>query len=471
MSENTTTQGPRAGRQTASRGLPRVVRDYGVPALLVLFALVSVVVHVPQNEQISPIDEFVYSDYLDKVPTEGVVRQGEETGDYARSLVKCNGVLLYLEPDAEQCATSEQLPDGAFPFGGRTSADIYTPAYFVVTWAAAQPLIWLGVDDLLDAGSYVGFLWLAGALLFLYGALRQMAVPRLVGLALGLLVAASPAAFWSSTYVSTDAPAMTFGAAVLFVVVRLLSGRRGGGALVVLSALAVLFKVQNIAVVGMAALVLVGSGAVGLWERRRVSPAPASDPLASDAPASGSEVRQRSAVRFIVVGVLSAVLAVAVQVAWTAVRAMISVGPSPDQATGSPLSARALVRESFKFLGGIPLDPTGAANGAAISLAGFVLWAVTLGGLIGVAFVWRPLTTAWSLAWATMVIALLLGPLLVLGVSVSEGYYFPLPARYGLSLLPSFVLAAGVFLGSRPAAGRVLLAVAAPVAVLTLFGS
>ncbi|MBD8538760.1 hypothetical protein [Frigoribacterium sp. CFBP 8751] len=471
------------GERGAGGRLRAALRRFGAPLLLVLFAFVTVLVHVPQNEQISPIDEFVYSDYLAKIPTEGVVRQGEDTGDYARSLVKCRGVMLYIEPVAAECPVAGDLPDGDFPFGGKTSADIYTPAYFAVTWAVAQPIRWLGVGDLLDAGSYVGFFWLAGALLFLYAASRRMAMPRALALALGLLVAASPAAFWSSTYVSTDAPAMFFGGAILLVTIRLLQGRSGSVVLVVLAVLAVLFKVQNVAVVGFACLALLASGILGMVERRRGLSRAGSAPTAGRTDSTEaaevtvatattvSEVRRASPLRFVVLAIVAGVLSILGQAAWIVVRQSISTGPSPDQATGSPLSARALVAEAFKFLGGVPLDPTAAANGAAISFAGMFLWVLTLAGLLALALTARTFGLPWLLAWSAIVISLLLGPLLVLGVSASEGYYFPLPARYGLSLLPAYVLLTGVFLAKRRLVGRFLLALAAPLAVVTLFSS
>ena len=124
-----------------------------------LFASVGFVsANVVQQKQISPFDEYVYLDYLSKVPTQGFVRSGEETGDLARQEISCRGVQTY-GLYGTSCDIGAASPDETFPYSGQTGADIYTPAYFAVTWVLAQPLVWTGVS-LLDAGRLVGAVWL-----------------------------------------------------------------------------------------------------------------------------------------------------------------------------------------------------------------------------------------------------------------------------------------------------------------------
>ena len=211
------------------RGPRRVARiDWIFGALLVIASLLVGIVQVGDHRAISPIDEYVYIDYLAKVPSQGIVRGGEHTGDYARESLACRGVRLIGQYLASLCRTADSSPDSAFPTAGTNSADIYTPIYFAVTWVLAQPFQWLGVHDLTDAGRLTGWIWLAAAAVLLYLSLRRLKVGPLLSFGLGMLMVGSLPAMWSNTYVSTDAPALLAGAAMLWGILRFEDGRRFG---------------------------------------------------------------------------------------------------------------------------------------------------------------------------------------------------------------------------------------------------
>jgi len=438
-------------RQTRpmSRSLSRAGRSrllsWVVPVVLVLAAFVSVVVHVPQNTELSPLDEYVYVDYIAKVPSEGVVAEGEPTGAFAREALVCLGNRGVATVVPTSCADAGTAPASDFPMAGKTSADIYTPLYFWVTRALAQPLVWAGVG-LIDAASLVGALWLAGALVLLVFAMRRWRVREPVILGLGLFLIASPAAYWSSTYISTDAPSLAVGAALALVVARFATGGRGLWLLPVVSAVGVAFKVQNIAAVGIAVLAVVVTTVVRTAQQ-------------DDSGGAWGVARRAVLSRPVVTAVGSAVLALVVQGVWLVVRSDLRVALPPDQGTARPLHIGDMVGESLKFLAGTPTDPTGVENGWQIATAGLVLGWLSVAGVLGAIGAVADGRGVRPLAWSALVVALLLGPMLVLGTVLVSGYYFALPTRYGLSMLPVFLVLAGVVL-SRYRAPGVLLAIA-----------
>ncbi|TDT66061.1 hypothetical protein EDF20_0865 [Frigoribacterium sp. PhB116] len=424
--------------------VPRVRRTIGrwwAPALLVLMAVVSVAVHVPENTAISPIDEYVYADYIQQMPERPVVAQGDLTGPEAREALIClgnRGIQPPAEPSCEDAATA---PSSEFVMGGKTSADIYTPFYFVTTWAVAQPLVALGVG-LLDAASLVGALWLSLALVLLWLALRSLRVPDAVTVGIGALLVASPSAYWSTTYVSTDAPSLAVGAALLWLVLRVVRGQGGLTAVVLVSVVGVLFKVQNIAAVAFAALALL------IWAVGEAS--------SGDRVGRARRVLRSLVSRPVVAGVVAVVGSVVAQGAWLVVRSAIAVGPSADQGTALPLTAKGVLSESLKFLSGTGLDPTGGMNGIAISTAGVLVSWLSVAGVIAMVVLAGRRSAESVVAWSALVVSLVIGPVLVLGVSAVTHYYFSLPTRYGISLLPAFLACAAMLVSRRRSAGLVL---------------
>lgn len=401
--------------------------DWWVSLCLVVASLLVGLIHVPQHVAISPIDEFVYIDYLAKVPSQGVVVRGEETGAFAREFFACHGVLHYFEPNRALCESGSFENDSQFPFDGKTSADLYSPLYFYVTWVVAQPLRLAGVD-LVDAGRMSGTLWLAGALVLFYAATRRFGVDRRLGLGIGLLLAGSLPAYWSQTYISTDATALFAGSLVLFLGLNYLRGRGHWWVLPAAAAVVTLLKLQNMMPVMCIALlffILAAREIVGNHESNR---------------------RDMAAFfrhRLVLTALATIGAALLVQVAWTVIRAVMAVGPAPDQLVAQPLGARALVSEMIKFL---PGSMEGATDAAYLGIGGTVIAGIGVSlvaaGVIGVAATGkRELVGTW-LAVAALIVAAVAGPALALANLAVSGFYFPLPARYGMSLIPIFLVCA-----------------------------
>ena len=437
----------------------RLTRLVG-PLVLVLLSFVMVLVHAPQNTAMSPIDEWVYVDYLGKVPTQLIVTQGEETGEFAREAIACNGVRLALDPNPALCSEVEagDEADDAFPMQGVTSADIYTPLYFATTWVAAQPLTWFGVG-LLDAATLVGGLWLALGMVLLYSSMRLLSVGRWVAVGIGALLIATPAAYWSSTYLSTDAPSLAVGAGLLYTALRIMTGRSGHVAFVVIAVAGVLFKVQNVAAVGLTALALL------VWSLARARRD------ASESPGGRHWFVAGSLSRSVVAAVVAVFASVAGQAVWVVIRATASSGPSPDQGVSQTFSIKSAIQESLKFLGGTSQDPTGVANSIALVVAATAVSWLSIAGVVGLVVTARPGSPERFVSWAALVMALIAGPLLAVGVMAVSGFYFTLPVRYGISMLPAFLLCAGVLLSRNRRVSVVLTFVAAPIFIASLLGS
>lgn len=403
--------------------------------LLVLASFVYVGVKSPQHNQFSPYDEFVYLDYLSKVPSQLIVRQNEETGNLARDEISCRGVLNYGD-FGERCHLGKHSNDALYPYAGHTGADIYTPVFFVVTWVIAQPLVWSGVS-LLDAGRLVGGVWLAGGLVTLYLLMSALRVPRRLSIGLCLLVLASPGTYWATTYLSTDAPALLVGAGLGLAAVAVARVTISAWWLVPLAVFAVLLKVQSLA--SLAIVV----GALIAYQAWRQFHGTGSPPLGIKRIA-GAIIRDR----IILVASSSFVIAVLAQAVWLGVRALLALpanGRASVAVEARAITPSALVDETFKFLlhAGFADIPAGAAA----MVAGYLLSIATVLGVFGLVFAgskMRPVQTV--IGCTTLAVALVMGPALALASHAVAGYYFALPFRYGLVLLPAFVVCAALFL-------------------------
>lgn len=436
-------------RTQADTVAPRTTRrwtDWIFAGLLIVASLMVTLVHVPGHTMVSPIDEYVYIDYLAKVPTQGVVRHGENTGDYARTTLMCNGVrTLGVYPES-QCETAASDADATFPMGGTNSADIYTPFYFAATWVLAQPLTWLGVE-LTEAGRYTGFGWLALAAVMLYLTLRRLKVRPTLAFGLPLLVVGSLPAYWSNTYISTDATALLAGAFMAFLGVH--SDTRGRGAvwlLPVAASILTLLKLQNFGAVVVVALFLLIRAA---W-----------DAAALREPAVPSRLAVWFCDRRTVAGVLALAVPLVLQVGWLLIRSRLAIGVGGDQGTAAPFGATELLEEMFKFFVGPAngaLDPS-VFGALGIILAAVVAW-IGVAGVLGVIATSPRRSLGEALGIAVLVVALTIGPALAVATVISTGYYFYLPSRYGIALIPIFFVCAALVADRKAWVANGLLAV------------
>ncbi|MFP3464433.1 hypothetical protein [Leifsonia sp. SIMBA_070] len=407
------------------------------PVLLVIASLLVGIVHVPQHKTLSPIDEYQYIDYLAKVPTQGVVHRGEEAGLYARTQLGCRGLRLLAPTPDDRCSRTVAENDKRFPIDGKTSADIYSPAYFAITWVLAQPLTWFGVD-LTDAGRFAGALWLAAAALLMFYALRRLRLPTPAAFGATLLIVGSLPAYWSNTYVSTDATALPAGALMLFLATLVDLRGRGIAWFAAGAAFVTLLKVQNLAAVAAAAIFLIIRAAIPAYRARTGRWA-----------WIGALFRDRRALS----AVIGVVAAFAIQLVWLAFRSAVAVGPAPELgAPPPPLGITQLISQAGSFLGGAAAGV--GDTGTVMRAPGLIIQLITtwlaIAGVLGLVIVSRWGRRKAALALATFIAVVVSAPVLTVVTQLSLGTYpFPLPSRYGISLLPFSLACAALLFPKR----------------------
>jgi hypothetical protein len=257
----------------------------------------------------------------------------------------------------------------------------------------------------------------------------MLRVPRWVGVGLNLAVIGLPVTYWSTTYISTDAPILAASAAIGCLAVRVWNGKSAAW-FVMVAALGALTKIQIAGAVGIAALALI-LGAAGI------------------AHAAPAHTRWRSFIRdrrsWLAAGAL--VAAVAAEAAWLAFSSVERLKGAPAvqvDTTEQPLTISHLINEAFQFLFAV-----GAPGTERTAMALLTAEVLTVASVVAVAapFVIRRLNISGQtrvIAVSILVGALALGPMLSLSTWAQVHYYVPLPNRYGLVLLPAFLLSIGL---------------------------
>lgn len=411
--------------------------DASAILFLVVLSSLFVALKAPANFEFSPFDEYVYADYLDKFPSQFVVRAGDETGETARNELSCRGVL-YFETEGEGCNAGTHDRDELYPYEGTTAADIYSPVYFGITWVLAQPLVVAGIG-LVDAGRLVGAVWLSLGTALMFVLLRRLRVDPVLALAASLLVFAAPVTYWNSTYLSTDAPTLAIAAGLGVLAVDVVRGHRSALWLLPFAVVAVLTKVQNLGSVGLVALAILIAAVY-----------PSSRPAQDEMNPTDLTTRTSPRITLAVTACAMVAAAVLAQGIWLVVRSMLrepDFVPTPIDFNNPALTVGALVTEAFRFI-----THVGDAGVGADTVAGFtvsVLTVLCITGTVGLSIssASTGVTPArrWLIGVPTLAMALLFGPLLAIGSQLVAGYYFALPYRYGVVLLPFLVCCAAVY--------------------------
>ena len=402
------------------------IRNAWVPIILVLVACVSGgIVTANHSNQFSPLDEWVYFDYTVKIPTQGIVRQGEAIGHEALVGMACNGDSF--GPRGEPCDDVQDI-SASYPQGGKTSADIYTPVYFAITWALGKTIQFFTGAEFLTAARATGILWLAGGLLVFYKLLELMKVRRLITLGLGLGIVGAPTTFWSNTFISTDAPAFLVGATLLWAGVSAIKGRSSPWWLVPIAVVGILLKVTTILALGLIALTIVLFVIFAKQESDRAAK------------------RQL----LLSMGVAVATAGV-VQVAWLLIRAHISLGAGPDQGLAQPLVWRDIAGMLALFIYPGPLSGNYDPLLRIPQIVSAPLVLITIAGIV--AFACAKLVTALdkSLAFSILLASTVFAPLLALGMYLLLGDVFPVAERYAIPLLAAYFMAAALMIKNRVA--------------------
>lgn len=372
------------------------------------------------NEETSPLDEWVFIDYTSKVFSQGFVRRGETVGQFTADLMACHGVIPGGTFGA--CGSGESIFK-ELPYGGQNGAADYTPMYFWATALIGGTIhLATGLPEL-TSWRMTGAFWLAAAMLMLYLLFRKWRIPDSTLLPLGLMVIGSPFVFWAHSFVSTDAPSLFIGAALLYLAVRIRRGETPAWWLLITGPVAIAFKVTNLVAIGLAAIYLVGAWLIG--SIRRAPPGAVGVPL--------------SARRGLLFPAMMLGLSAAVPLLWSRFLTVTAIPTeSADQGISIPLTPAELGLQLTNFLG-----QTLAQNPLA-GLGFDFLWSplgwLSVAGVLGAVLMLKRWDGRAEIATATAIGAVALAPLLAIALFLTTHSYFQLSARYGASLVPAFML-------------------------------
>ncbi|MBO1770704.1 hypothetical protein [Agrococcus sp. TF02-05] len=434
--------------------LRMLVEWTAVTLLAVILSAIIVGVHVARQPKISYIDEYLYIDAVDKVPTQLVVRQGEDLGELALEAISCRGIILFGPPAGAVCGEAEGLPDDVLPQGGMTSADIYPPFYAAITWAGAEAIeAVFGVEDPVDAMRLAGAIWLAPALVLLYAAARAAGIRRVAAAGSALVLLGSMPVLHAHTFVSTDSSSLLAGALMALLAMRVLAGRPALVGLVAAAVAMTLLKVQNLGAVVVAVVAIL----IGLLLER-----------ADDGTSPWTRLRSVVVSRTGLALGLALVLPVVAQAAWLVVRRAIAVGDAPEQGLGRELSLVGLAREATMFFynaAGGSYSP-GQIGADAVVLAS-VVGVMTTAGPFAAVMLGRRAARIAALGGGTIVGMLVVGPALAIATWASTGEYVQLAGRYGMPMLPAALLCFAAVLGRSRWSSWLLVAIGAGAVALS----
>ncbi len=425
-----------APREMRTSGWRVQARRHWVAIALIISALI-----VPTSQTLlhslktSPVDEWVYIDYTDRVFTDGRAKAGGVASEYTTKIMACHGVMQWEEGKRTfgDCSAPEV---SALPFKGHPTAASYTPLYFWVTATLGAVIQFATGVEPLVAWRLTGAFWLAAAMLFIYLLFKRWRVPDLTILVTGMMIISAPYTWHAHTFVTTDAPNLLVGAAVLYLATRIRRGQISVGWLLLVIPVAVALKGTNLVAVGLALVYLMLS-----WVGDVV--------LARSGPSARPQWRQLG----IGVAVASATLAITVlgQMAWLRFVEMTAVGPyRADQGIDIAMSKSELTLAALRFLPSAMAYNYFLGDPPYSQLKTPIKW-LCVAGVLGLFFLVKRWGRVAELAYAIALSSILMAPALAIALQITTGTYFTMPSRYGASLIPAFMLATALILRNKVA--------------------
>lgn len=381
----------------------------------------------------SPIDEWVYIDYLVKIPQQGIVRKGEIVDPFVLNLLACHGTSPF-GPIGTQCGLTPVLTD--FPNTGISTADPYTPLYFYSAFGLGQLFHFLTGLPELTSWRLSGVVWFAGTLFVLWRLLKKWTVPNFTIFVMGLLLLASPFVWWTYTYISTDSSSLFFGALLLLLATKYTRGEIKGYWFVVISVLAILFKIVNLIPAGLSALYIIVHS---IWSYRTEDQSVTQE--------HQNKTKQQLLLQSST-GLIAISLGAFAQFIWLRINALTAASNlSADQAAGHPFGIEELFTQLTSFL------PGSITSGAVDEyIPGFVYaplsW-LTVVSVLGAALVTQKNRIQFPLVVSVTISSFLAAPMLAIMLIVVTHSYFQLPARYGAGLIPGILLVGALIVRAK----------------------
>lgn len=409
--------------------LSNLKRNWTTLLFFVAVAVYVISVTILHSPATSPIDEWVYLDYLYKIPEQGIVFKGEFVDQRVLELLSCHGTNPF-GPIGTKCGFFPILSD--YPNGAVTSADPYTPLYFYTVFGIGALLHFVFEIPQLLAWRLSGSVWLFATFIVLWRLFRAWNVSRFTRIVLGLLLLGSPFVWWTYTYVSTDSSAIFFGAILMLLATRIVNSQTGFLAFYVATIVATLFKLTNlIGVASATAFILISLIVRYISQRELVN-------------LKLFISRNKKTLLVCLASIISAPVS---QIVWLKIHDYLAVSlATANQGASHPFTIEEIFVQLTNFL---PGTITSGAIDAYIP--GFVYaplsW-ITVSGVLGAAFVTARGSANFPLVLSVVLGAFLAAPLLGIALTLVTQSYFQLPARYGAVLLPGFLVVTGLLISS-----------------------
>ena len=381
----------------------------------VLLGLVAVIVVVPAATGpggVSPIDEYDYTDALDKADRGELSNTGDKIDQYARQVTICRGLLAITPPAPDACGMPQS--DTAVPRNGYSAADIHPPTYFFLTAAVSKVVRAVGLtDDLLIAGRLAGALWLALGMLAMVAAGRAWGARWVMPVLTSVAIGASPLLVSVSGYLTPDAMGLLVGATVLLATTAWQRGRLHWALLLAVALMPAFVKVPFVLAPLFGAVLLLVAGLAGQAPWRRV----------------------------LVGGAILVGGAGAGAVLWQLLRGALAVGVPTLHPEGPPPDLSNFVRFFGYYLEMVPITRGAPIPGATLRVSAVkpLVWLLLAAALGGMLFRRRedPLV---PVAWAGFTGMVLGSIVLSLIVLLASGGLLIGQSRYGLGLLPLYAV-------------------------------
>lgn len=402
--------------------------------LALIFTALSALVgyrYILEHSAISPQDEYVYIDAVDKAMHGEVTRQYSETDEYARSLVTCVGIEIY-GPQGPACGDTS-APSEDYPFKGYSTASVHSPLYFFITAFLTKILLFLAPGkQMYLLAKFTGTLWLGLGLTATWRLARYLGGSRLITASVTALMLASPAIRWANFYITPDSFSLLAGSFIFLSALKMVRKEWTSIPLIVASVFFGLIKFQMLFATG-AALLFILIYFIRIKEERS------------------------SLKRPILLAFLALLLGLVAQFAYQYYRNVTAIHIAKDYSIDAhvPFSPTFAVEQLDNFLTYLYMGPV-SLNGGLLGTVGLPYAFTTLSslllvsGLVGAAlFAVHTEVLHQSFALALLLASIFVAPAFYIYLNLTMGVGFDLAPRYGAALLPALAIGLPVTVKSK----------------------
>lgn len=468
MPESPDTEAPRWTLRRVGMVAHAGWRRHRLPAVVILlFALLVVGLHVRAYPTLSPIDELQHIDYMVKASRGERVKQGDKVGETAMREEACRGVDADFTPPP--CDSPDLRPE-QFQEAGYNTASGQFPIYYAVTGAVARVILRApGIDSIVTAGRLVGALWLAAGAFITWLLMAEFGVRTVTRAAVLGLLMTTPVVLHMSATVNPDSTLLLGGAAMVLATLRWERGAHWGWP-VGITVAALLVEKTNILAAALIAIYLAVRGVGALWARRRGE---SEEILENPSPQRG-EAPFRSFALLLGMAAILVVGSLVLTELKSEVQQIGGTNPGLDIPKNrmfrvESLSADQVVSQVPALVTPVSRPPLAeflSGPGTSV-LIRFTDW-VLLGAAVGSALWATHRSRVAALGAAVVVTMVVLGPAMALRNYIFGSQFWPIPARFGLTLLPALALLLGVSVVKRSV--RVAVTTFSGVAVVYVLG-